>query len=52
MLPARDTRILALRALARLGRPDDWAHIESLRDDPDANVVDAVLRLMRDREEG
>lgn len=44
-------RILALAALARLGRADDWAHIDSLRGDPDANVVDAVLRLLRDREE-
>ncbi len=52
---ARDVsanRILALGALARLGRPDDWAHIQSLRDDPDANVVDVVLRLLRDREDG
>jgi len=45
-------RILALGALARLGSPEDWAHIESLRDDPDINVVDAVLRLLQDREEG
>jgi len=52
---ARDvsvTRILALGALARLGGQGEWEHIESLRDDPDANVVDAVLRLLRDREEG
>lgn len=45
-------RIQALKALARLGRPEDWRHIESLRSDDDANVVDAVLTLIRDREEG
>ncbi len=39
-------RIQALGALARLGREADWAHIESLKTDPDANVVDAVLRLL------
>jgi len=42
-------RIQALGALARLGREADWAHIETLREDPDANVVDAVLRLIDQR---
>ena len=42
-------RIQALGALARLGREADWAHIETLREDPDANVVDAVLRLLDKR---
>lgn len=46
------TRIIALRALARLGRPEDWAHVESLRSDPDSNVVDAVLTLIRERDQG
>ncbi|HIF42412.1 MAG TPA: HEAT repeat domain-containing protein [Planctomycetes bacterium] len=42
-------RIQALGALARLGREADWAHIETLRGDSDANVVDAVLRLLNQR---
>ncbi|MDP6386380.1 MAG: HEAT repeat domain-containing protein [Planctomycetota bacterium] len=49
---ARDVsrfRIQALGALARLGREADWAHIETLKGDPDANVVDAVLRLIDQR---
>jgi HEAT repeat protein len=42
-------RIQALGALSRLGREADWARIEALREDPDANVVDAVLRLLDQR---
>jgi HEAT repeat protein len=49
---ARDVsrfRIQALGALARLGREVDWAHIETMREDADANVVDAALRLLDQR---
>jgi len=45
-------RILALEALARLGRPEDWEFIAGLSADGDANVVDAVLRLLRNHEGG
>jgi len=44
-------RVMALKALARLDRPADWAHIETLRGDSDPNVVDAALRLIASREE-
>lgn len=39
-------RIKALAFLAHLGREEDWAQIESLRDDPDLNVREQVLALL------
>ena len=44
-------RIKALAFLAHLGREEDWAQIESLRDDPDLNVRGQVLALLSDHEE-
>ena len=52
---ARDVsglRIRAVEALAQLGRAEDWRFIEGLRGDADPNVVDAVLRVLKHREEG
>ena len=45
-------RINALKALARLGEASDWEHIAGLKSDGDPNVVDTVLRLLQQREDG
>jgi HEAT repeats len=39
-------RIKALAFLALLDRDEDWAHIESMREDPDLNVREQVLALL------
>ena len=44
-------RIKALESLALLGREQDWAHISSLRDDPDLNVREKVLALLASQPE-
>lgn len=44
-------RIKALQSLALLGRDEDWAHISSLRDDPDLNVRGQVLALLASQPE-
>ena len=41
----------ALAFLAHLGREEDWAHIESLKEDSDLNVREQVLALLATRHE-